>query len=233
MQVIRASLDEVGLEARLSEEKELIYKNTEISIVYFRAGYMPEQYPSELCWQGREIIELSKAIKCPDINFHLAGCKKIQQSLNTDMHMFTTDPTSLLQNTTEIYDFSKISQEVILRVRNNPKDWVLKPQREGGGNNTYAENILPKLDNFEQHPEFILMKMIKCEEKECDTVKAGVVNKMLAVSELGIFGAVVMDGEKIVMNVYAGYLVRTKSKDSNEGGIAAGYAVIDSARLVN
>lgn len=194
---------------------------------------MPEQYPSELSWQGREKIELSKAIKCPDINFHLAGCKKIQQSLNTDMPLFTSDSMSLLHNTTEIYDFSKLSPEVIQRVRNNPQDWVLKPQREGGGNNTYGENILPKLENFERHPEYILMKMIKCEEKECDMVRAGVVNRMLAVSELGMFGALVVDGEEIVMNEYAGYLVRTKSKDSNEGGIAAGYAVIDSARLVS
>lgn len=232
MTVVRASLEEVGLEGVINEDKCLVFRDSEISIVYFRAGYMPEQYPTSLSWQGREKIELSKAIKCPNIDYHLAGCKKIQQALNTDMHLFTNTPECLLKNTTEIYDFSKISQKIVETVQSNPKDWVLKPQREGGGNNIYGQDILPKLANHDQHPEYILMKMIKCQEKECVMLKNGTTNRVLALSEVGMFGALVANGSEIVMNEYVGYLVRTKSRDSNEGGIAAGFGVLDCIRLI-
>ena len=44
--------------------------------MYFRAGYEPGQYHSELEWDARLMIERSKAIKCPSIHYHLAGTKK-------------------------------------------------------------------------------------------------------------------------------------------------------------
>jgi glutathione synthase len=230
--VIRASLDDIEDQGVISQSGELFYQGHEIAIAYFRSGYIPEQYPTEKHWKGREKIELSKAIKCPDINFHIAGCKKIQQRLAQDLNLFTEHSSEILENITEIYDFSTISDELAEKVTKNTKDWVLKPQREGGGNNTYGDDILPFINNRSQHQEFILMKMIHCKESQCLMVRKGVLNKTSAVSELGLFGAIVTHNDEIVMNEYSGYLVRTKSKESNEGGVAAGYAVIDSAALV-
>jgi glutathione synthase len=37
----------------------------------------------------------------------------------------------------------------------------------------------------------------------------------------------------VVLNRQAGHLLRTKSADSDEGGVAAGYAVLDSPFLVD
>lgn len=53
----------------------------EIAVVYFRAGYEPGHYPTQREWDARLLIERSRAIKCPSINYHLAGTKKVQQSL--------------------------------------------------------------------------------------------------------------------------------------------------------
>jgi glutathione synthase len=39
----------------------------EASVVYFRAGYTPHDYPTEADWQGRQMAEMSFAIKCPSI----------------------------------------------------------------------------------------------------------------------------------------------------------------------
>lgn len=50
-------------------------------MVYFRAGYTPNDYPTQKEWDGRLLIERSKAIKCPNISYHLAGAKKVQQVL--------------------------------------------------------------------------------------------------------------------------------------------------------
>lgn len=52
-----------------------------VSVVYFRAGYEPNHYPSSNEWDARYLIEKSLAIKCPSIHYHLAGTKKVQQAL--------------------------------------------------------------------------------------------------------------------------------------------------------
>ena len=55
----------------------------EVGVIYFRCGYSPDQYPSaDGCeWDARLMIERSRAIKCPNIAYHLAGTKKVQQVL--------------------------------------------------------------------------------------------------------------------------------------------------------
>lgn len=45
--------------------------------MYFRAGYSPDHYHGEAEWSARLMIERSKAIKCPNIQYHLAGTKKV------------------------------------------------------------------------------------------------------------------------------------------------------------
>ena len=233
IKVIRASLLDLSEFGSIAASGELFYKSHEIAIAYFRSGYVPEHYIDERAWKGRELIELSKAIKCPNIDFHIAGCKKIQQRLAIDLPRFTNSIQEIRENLTEIYDFSGIDSDLQAKVRERPEDWVLKPQREGGGNNVYGKDILKFIESKEEHKEFILMKMIHCKESECFMVRRGQLSKVNAVSELGLFGALVVNGDQVVVNEYSGYLVRTKSKDSNEGGVAAGYAVIDSAALVD
>ena len=44
-------------------------------------GYHPDQYPTSLEWDARLMMEISMAIKSPNINYHLAGTKKVQQEL--------------------------------------------------------------------------------------------------------------------------------------------------------
>ena len=55
----------------------------EVAVVYFRCGYSPDQYssPDGCEWAARLLIERSRAIKSPNINYHLAGTKKVQQVL--------------------------------------------------------------------------------------------------------------------------------------------------------
>ena len=53
----------------------------EVSLVYYRSGYTPADYPSEVEWAGRELAERSLAVKCPSLGYHLAGAKKVQQAL--------------------------------------------------------------------------------------------------------------------------------------------------------
>ena len=50
-----------------------------VSVVYFRAGYTPADYPSAAEWRARVVIESCDAFKCPTVAYQLAGAKKIQQ----------------------------------------------------------------------------------------------------------------------------------------------------------
>ncbi len=56
-----------------------------------------------------------------------------------------------------------------------------------------------------------------------------------SVTELGVFSLVIANSQtgKIHLNVVDGLLPRTKQADCDEGGVSAGFAVIDHILLVD
>lgn len=118
---------------------------------------------------------------------------------------------------------------------------VLKPQREGGGNNVYHASIpafLKGLEaNLDEARAWIAMHLIQPPKTGSENylVSAGNVKaaKKDTVSELGIFGwSLFGGGDSSINEKTAGWLVRTKGRESDEGGVAVGYSVIDSLVLV-
>lgn len=83
IRILRRSLEELEESAVLNENRLLLIdKNRlEVGLVYFRMCYDPSHYLSEKTWKLRLKIEMSKSIKCPSINYQLAGVKKFQQIL--------------------------------------------------------------------------------------------------------------------------------------------------------
>jgi len=87
IRLIRRTLEQIATTAKSSpqsifEGKELLLPDGDkpmnkvvVAVAYFRAGYTPDHYPSDIQWKGRGIIEHSAAIKCPDIFYHLVGAK--------------------------------------------------------------------------------------------------------------------------------------------------------------
>ena len=51
-------------------------------------------------------------------------------------------------------------------------------------------------------------------------------------SELGVYGTFVKVGDSVTVNECVGHLLRTKTATSDEGGVAAGFSVLDSPYLV-
>ncbi|PNF30928.1 hypothetical protein B7P43_G03201 [Cryptotermes secundus] len=95
--VIRRTLTQIADTAKLGKNKELSIDGLSVAVVYFRSGYEPAQYPSSKEWAARLMIERSLAIKCPSIHYHLAGTKKVQQTLATPgvLEKFLTDPAKV------------------------------------------------------------------------------------------------------------------------------------------
>jgi hypothetical protein len=117
---------------------------------------------------------------------------------------------------------------------------VLKPQREGGGNNVYKSSIPDFLDGLppRERAAWIAMELIAPpEDTGSYLVRAGSgaegAVKTEVVSELGVFGWALFGKEKEVQEKEAGWLLRTKGKESDEGGVAAGFSVLDSVVLVD
>jgi glutathione synthase len=52
-----------------------------VSVFYLRAGYSPDDYQSDVEWQGRMLMESSSAVSCPSVAYQLVGAKKVQQDL--------------------------------------------------------------------------------------------------------------------------------------------------------
>ncbi|KAI9003379.1 glutathione synthase [Hyaloraphidium curvatum] len=242
IRVLRRSLSEV-LPPRATlqgPERRLYVDGEEVAVVYYRAGYTPVDYPSEKEWEARLLIERSRSVKCPSAAYHLTGTKKIQQVLALPgiLEKFLSDKdevASLRKNMTGLYplDDSELARDAIRRCMASPEDFVLKPQREGGGNNVYGKDIPPLLKSLslEERQAYILMDRIRPPPANSFMVRNGVVIDAPVVSELGVYGTWVSDGNTVHINQAAGHLLRTKSSSSDEGGVAAGFAVLDSPLL--
>ncbi|XP_077865863.1 glutathione synthetase-like [Saccoglossus kowalevskii] len=126
--------------------------------------------------------------------------------------------------------------ETVQKALKNPNIYVLKPQREGGGNNLFGEDIKTKLEQIGEDKSragYILMDKIEplvVTNYTVQSEKDVEIRKM--VSEIGIFGAIISNGENVPFNSTCGHILRTKTVSSNEGSFAGGSAVIDSPFLV-
>ena len=226
-----------------------------ISTVYFRAGYTPADFPTQTQFDTRLLLERSRAIKCPSIQLQLAGGKKIQQVLTIpgvlesflldharwDGPDFTEADVALLRdNWMGMWGLDEDGDKGIEKTRAAAEKLVLKPQREGGGNNIYKSSIPGFLDalSIEEREAWIAMELIETPKGvENYLVRAGSGSqgavKTETISELGIFGwALFGPGAKEIKHEDAGWLVRTKGTQSDEGGVAAGFSVLDSLLLV-
>jgi hypothetical protein len=124
---------------------------------------------------------------------------------------------------------------IIDKAIDNFNNYVMKPQREGGGNNIYNIKIKESLKSMskEERSGYILMDKINPPKYSTLFVRNGELKNSLAISELGIYSVFIADDSKVIENTQGGYLLRTKVSDSDEGGVAAGYAVLDSLYLTD
>jgi len=82
--------------------------------------------------------------------------------------------------------------------------------------------------SIDERSAFILMKRIHPVPARNVLMRAGQTHSGEALSELGIFGVFIGDGQKVLLNEFGGQLLRTKLEGVNEGGVAAGFACLDS-----
>lgn len=263
--VMRMSLDDLqtkatvhGTDRKLFVQSPLHFTPVEVSVVYFRSGYGPDDYRSDAAWDTRLLLERSHAIKCPNVALQLAGSKKVQQVLSEPSILekfIGSDAHDVRFTFSQLWplDGTKIGQEALAMARSTPEKFVMKPQREGGSHNIYKHDIVPALNamkkrdeerqargedvSVKEHEGYILMSLINTpKDRGAMMLRAGCGDEAelvpQTVSELGIYGTVLFGVEGLEEQRSGGYLLRTKSSESNEGGVAVGFSVIDTPLLI-
>jgi glutathione synthase len=204
VKVVRASLNEIFLGATLDPVSgELLFLDSRVSVVYFRAGYTPDDYVvtgTDNEWAARLLVERSLAIKCPNIAYHLAGTKKVQQALalpgvlehflltddldESDLQSAQSDIKLLRSVFAGLYSLDTVDGQDLSALKvlaiASPDNYVLKPQREGGGNNLYGDEIVHALQTMtaSELSAFILMERIRPPHQQAVLVRDCVPNEV-------------------------------------------------------
>ena len=243
---IRLTLNEIAKDCIVDDKGQITYKEKIISLFYFRTGNNSLDYKDDESWKGREIIELSNAIKIPNINLFLTSLKVFQYELSKSdivKKYINEDLISndLLRFFTKIYylrDMDKEKQkELFNEITSNPKSYILKHQKDN--NNYYDDKILsliPK-DDSEPNDELlnsIIMEKIDSPEYESINLIKEEFNSCTIISEFSVFGIIISsDNKTYLTNKNIGFLVRSKDKNQCDGGIINEDCCIDLPCLID
>ncbi|MBC8260027.1 MAG: glutathione synthase [SAR324 cluster bacterium] len=239
IKTIRKTLPEIYSAGSL-REGHLIIDGKTAAVTYYRAGYTPDDYRTPEALKGRQLLEASSTIQVPDLAMQLAGMKKIQQVLTHPeiLSEFVSPEVSkrLLKTFAKMHSLDENiktpagEMQVSEWVSMNPEKYVLKPQREGGGNNYFESEIPVILQKIRQDEQdaYILMEKIEAEIHSATLVVNGHAETLSCVSEVGRYGICFAENGKLKSNEDIGYLVRTKSENVNEGGVCTGFACLNS-----
>ncbi|CAK4034919.1 glutathione synthetase [Lecanosticta acicola] len=233
----------------LTEERILFFdsphrRRMEVSVIYYRAGYEAEEY-DELGKQTRLRLELSKAIKCPDVLTHLTTFKTVQQALCSQDAVRRFLPAEqavqiartfmemhVLDNTAE---GERVRQWIV--DPEHAQNYVLKPNLEGGGHNVFGEDIPDFLSTIPKGEwnRYTVMRMIRQPDSEGLLMMPADLYQGPVVSELGILGTCIWkrkgDEVEVLRNAAAGFTFKTKPSEVQEMSVVKGYGCFDCPLL--
>ncbi|KAI0173223.1 glutathione synthase [Hypoxylon sp. FL1284] len=233
----------------LGPNRELLFqppevtKPFEISVVYQRAGYEPQEYGSQGI-RARLMLERSRAIKCPSILSHISGLKKVQQELTRPgtlekylepENAFLLRQTFMTQYPMDESEDGRKALQLALDER-ICENYILKPSLEGGGHNVFGEDIPDFLESItpQERSKFILMRKIDPPESYGALVSPTRVFQGPVVSELGILGLCLWrrngqghEKAEIMKNSRGGWTFKTKPYGVAEMSVVKGYGCFD------
>ena len=102
-----------------------------------------------------------------------------------------------------------------------------------GNDDPTVSDIPPFLQTLppSQDKSYILMERIHPLIHPSKLVIEKQLSELACISEIGRYGVCLANDTKILRNEDAGYLVRTKAAEQDEGGVCAGYACLNSICL--
>lgn len=238
----RYTLLEISQKGKLDQQTKQFTINGEVvGVFYLRAGYSPKHHPTQEHWDARLNMELSNAFVVPNIRYHLAGTKKMQQVLSLPgmLEKFLTAEESQTLRTyfAGLYslDPNDNPKEIIDKAVVQPGNYVMKPQREGGGSLLYHDKMVEALKTMtpQELGDYILMdRIVPPAEPTYFQPNRETIVFQPGVSELGTYGFILARDKEYILNTFGGLLLRTKSEGAEDGGVCSGVAFLSSVYQV-
>ncbi|KAI0292200.1 glutathione synthase [Multifurca ochricompacta] len=206
IRVTRQTFAELGTTASISPSRALLVAPifsglngtpVEISVVYYRAGYAPADYASPADYATRALLESSRAAQCPSLALQLAGGKKVQEVLTRpgvlERFLSPSEGAALVRNSwVRLWGLDKGGGAGADEAVRGANELVIKPQREGGGNNIYRDKIPSFVAQLPQQERaaWVAMELIRPpREVGAHLLRPGAARVHTRVmSELGVFG---------------------------------------------
>ncbi|ABV87615.1 glutathione synthase [Shewanella pealeana] len=207
----------------------------------------------EALMQTRIFIEKHRVAVNATVSQQLATSKRVQMLLSSmapdalTRFGLTLDEAKTVKGL--LGEMRAVTQDsATLIAHSNTDEWVLKNQGEGGGHCIFGEDILPKLAELKpsEYQAWSLMRRLHPTARATAalTVRKGELHRVDdLISEIGMFTVHIDGGAAIniiddseqdtnkqlnAKQAYAGYLIRSKSARTTEGGVHSGQGVLDS-----
>ena len=129
-------------------------------------------------------------------------------------------------------------KELFTQIKSDPNKYILKPMREGGGNNIIGDKLKELIPEEGNEPADLLKNSVIVEKIDASVHESIVlrnekINVQNSISEYSIYGIILSNENNLIINKSVSFLVRTKNKDDIEGGIMEGAGAVDLPCLID
>ena len=217
---IKLLLNEVNSKITKDEEGNLTKDGNKISLVYFNS-IDKKDYQDDDAWKACEFLELSNAVKVPDINSYLTSLKIYQYYLSKpDIIMHYNHNELILNDILRFFggvyylpDKSKEERnELIEKIKSDPNKYILISTEEKTGEN--LKSIINSVG--EELPDELIRGIIvegyNCPEHESIILKDDNSKIENVVSEYSIYGIILMNENNSILNESVSYLIKSGKK---------------------
>ena len=214
-------LNEVNTKITKDEEGNLLKDGNKISLVYFNS-FDKNDFKDEESYKALELVELSKAIKVPDVNTYLSSLKIFQYYLSKPDIIMHYNHNELIINDIlrffgGIYYLPDKSKEerndFIEKIKASPDNYILKTNEEKTGEN--LKQIINSVGEGDLPDELIngiIVEKYNPPEHESVIIKDENSKIEKVISEYGIYGIILMNDNNLVINKSVSFLIKTGIK---------------------
>ena len=214
-------LNEVNTKITKDDEGNLLKDGNKISLVYFNS-FDKNDFKDEESYKALELIELSKAIRVPDVNTYLSSLKIFQYYLSKPDIIMHYNHNELIINDIlrffgGIYYLPDKSKEerndLIEKIKASPDNYILKTNEEKTGENLkQIINSVGEGDLPDELVNGIIVEKYNPPEHESVIIKDENSKIEKVISEYGIYGIILMNDNNLVINKSVSFLIKTGIK---------------------
>jgi hypothetical protein len=217
---IKLLLNEVNTKLTKDEEGNLTKDGNKISLVYFNS-IDKKDYQNEDSWKAHEFLELSNAVKLPDINTYLTSLKIYQYYLSKpDIIMHYNHNELILNDILRFFggvyylpDKSKEERnDLIEKIKSEPDKYSLISSEEKTGEN--LKSIINSVgdDLPDELINGIILEKYNSPEHESIILKDDNSQIENIISEYSIYGIILTNENNSILNESVSFLIKSGKK---------------------